>query len=302
MTPNRQDLINHIAHYAATGQIRDELVPFYDQDGKWCGAPVLWCRNSIFLPQLELIKSSCLPSSRRTLKTRHGTVLRTSFVWRGNESIDLIYSGILGSLVAEGNGTIHAASLRHVGGCLVSSTNKKVYLPNLREVGLNFQLMKTFDLQVPRLRYIGGRAQLLGRFPPQLETVGKSLGVYWCFNAESGRLRRVGDYLALSKAEAIRLPALEGIGGSLLLTLLVMSIDVPRLESIGGDFLAPCAERIRARRLRSIGGKVDTSSAKGFYNPRIRIGGAWTTYPGDVEQWARNEAARKAIKREEILL
>lgn len=302
MIPNRQDLINHIAHYTATGQIRDELIPFYDQNGKWCGSPMLWCRNSRFFPQLELIKSSCLPSSRRTLKTRHGTVLRTSFVWRGNQSIHLTYSSILGSLVAEGNGAIHAASLRHVVGCLVSSTNNRVYLPNLREVGLNFHLMKTFDLQVPRLRHIGGRAQLLGRFPPQLETVGKSLGVYWCFNAESDRLRRVGDYLALSKAEAIRLPALEDIGGSLLLTLLVKSIDIPRLESIGGDFLAPCAERIRARRLRRIGGNVDTSSAKNFYNPRIRIGGEWTTYPGDVEQWARNEAARRAMKGEDIFL
>jgi hypothetical protein len=47
---------------------------------------------------------------------------------------------------------------------------------------------------------------------------------------------------------------------------------------------------------------VDTSSAKGFYNPRIRVGGEWITYPGDVEDWNRNEAARKAMKQADILL
>jgi hypothetical protein len=106
----------------------------------------------------------------------------------------------------------------------------------------------------------------------------------------------------LTKAESIRLPELQRIGGSLLLTLLVKSIDVPKLESIGGDFMAPCAEHIRARALQSISGSVDTSSAKGFYNPRIRVGGEWTTYPGDVEDWHRRDVARKALKCKDILL
>ena len=214
----------------------------------------------------------------------------------------MTYSAISGSLIVDGDANIHAPCLRHVGGSLSASTNKNVYLPILNSVGSHFQVMRTFEVKVPRLRHVGGRAHILGHFPPRLETVGRSLAVYWCFNAESSCLRRVGDYLILTKAESIRLPMLESIGGSCLLTLLVKSIDVPKLESIGGDFLAPCAHDIRASALRAIGGQVDTSSAKGFYNPRIRVGGEWTTYPGDVEEWHRNESARRAMKGKDLLL
>lgn len=301
MNLNRQDIIKHIENFAVTGQIHDALVPCYDQDGKWCGAPCIW-RNNKLIPNLDLIKSSYLPPARRTLKDRHGTMLRTSFIWRGKESIQVTYSGIQGSLVVEGNANIHAACLRHVGGHLTSSTNKSVYLPNLRTVGGSYQMMHAFDVKVPRLRRVGGRAQILGHFPPQLETVGNTLGVYWCFKAESASLKHVGEFLILTKAEAIRFPVLETIGGGFLLTLLVKSIDVPKLESIGGDFFAPCAEHIRARALRNIGGNVDTSSAKGFYNTRIRVRGEWITYPGDVEEWHRNEAARRELKQRDILL
>ena len=298
---NKQDLIKHIENYAATGHIHDGLIPYYDQNGKWRGNPIVNIHTKA-MPCLKAIKSSHLPSSRRTSKESHGTRLKTSFVWKGDEDVRMKYSEISGNLTVEGNANIHASCLRYVRGSLYSSTTKKVYLPSLHSVGSNFQFMKTFELKIPRLRHIGGSAQILGQFPPRLETVGKSLGVYWCFRAESSFLRSVGDYICLTKAESIRLPELQRIGGSLLLTLLVKSVDVPKLESIGGDFLAPCAHHIRARTLRAIGGNVDTSSARGFYNPRIRVGGEWTTYPGDVEEWHRNEAARKVMKQADIFL
>jgi hypothetical protein len=298
---NKINLIRHIENYATTGHIHDELIPFYDQDGKWCGAPIFWLYAKT-ITRLKIIQSSYLPPSRRTLKDIHGTRLRTSFIWRGNEDVHMTYSEISGSLIVEGNANIHASCLRHVRGSLNSSTNKNVYLPNLTTVGSHLQLMQTFEVKIPRLRHVGGRTQILGQFPPRLETVGRSLGVYWCFRAESLSLRSVGDYICLTKAETIRLPVLERIGGSLLLTLLVKSVDVPKLETIGGDFMAPCAEHIRARALQSVGGNVDTSSAKGFYNARIRVRGEWITYPGDVEEWHRNEAARRALKQKDILL
>jgi hypothetical protein len=298
---NKQDLIKHIENYAATGHIHDELIPYYDQDGKWRGNPIVNIYTKA-MPCLKVIKSSHLPPSRRTSKEAHGTRLKTSFVWKGCGNVRMTYSEISGNMTVEGNANIHASCLRYVRGSLYSSTTEKVYLPSLHSVGSNFQFMKTFELKIPRLRHIAGSAQILGQFPPRLETVGRSLGVYWCFRAESSYLRSVGDYICLTKAESIRLPELQRIGGSLLLTLLVKSIDVPKLESIGGDFMAPCAEHIRARALQSISGSVDTSSAKGFYNPRIRVGGEWTTYPGDVEDWHRRDVARKALKCKDILL
>lgn len=298
---NKQDLIKHIENYAATGHIHDELIPYYDQDGKWRGNPIVNIYTKA-IPCLKGIKSSYLPSSRRTSREANGTRLKTSFVWKGDEDVRMIYSEISGNLTVEGNANIHASCLRYVQGSLYSSTTKKVYLPSLHSVGSNFHLLKTFEVKVPRLRHIAGSAQILGQFPPRLETVGRSLGVYWCFRAESSCLRSVGDYICLTKAESLRLPELQRIGGGLLLTLLVKSIDVSKLESIGGDFLAPCAEQIRARALRNIGGSVDTRSAKGFYTPRIKVGGEWITYPGDVEDWHRREAARRALKQSDIFL
>lgn len=298
---NKQDLIKHIENYAATGLIHDELIPYYDQDGKWRGNPIVNFYTKA-MPCLKIIKSSHLPPSRRTSKETHGTRLRTSFVWKGGGNVCMTYSEISGNMIVEGNANIHASCLRYVRGSMYSSTTEKVYLPSLHSVGLNFHFMKTFELKIPRLRHIAGSAQILGQFPPRLETVGRSLGVYWCFRAQSACLRHVGGYLILTKAEALRLPALTTIEGGLLLTLLVKSIDVPKLESIRGDFLAPCAEHIRARTLRSIGGSVDTRSAKGFYTPRIQVGGEWITYPGDVEDWHRREAARRALKQSDIFL
>jgi hypothetical protein len=65
-------------------------------------------------------------------------------------------------------------------------------------------------------------------------TVGDSLGLYWAFKAESTRLRHVGGYLVLTKAEVVRFPALESIGGSFVLTLLAKIVDVPKLNpSVG---------------------------------------------------------------------
>lgn len=295
------ELIKHIENYVATGYIHDELIPLYDQHGKWVGNPIINVYTKT-RPSLKSIRTSHLSSSRRTAKEAHGTRLKTSFVNKGDKDVRIKYSAVDGNLVVLGNANIHAAGLRSVGGHLFTTTKKKIYMPYLHTVGTNCHVMKTFDLFVPRLRHIGGSAQLMGQFPPRLESVGGSLGLYWCFYAHSSSLKSIGDYLILTKADAIHLPELEAIGGSLLLTLLAKSIHVPKLQSIGGDFLAPCAERIYARALRSIGGSADTSRCKGFYSPHIRVGGEWITYPGDVEDWHRRNAARKALKSPDILL
>lgn len=194
------------------------------------------------------------------------------------------------------NAVIHGACLRHVEGSVISSTHKRVYMPNLRTVGGHFEMMHSFEVTIPRLRSVGGRVKVVGYLPPRLETVGDALGLYWAFKAESTRLRQVGGYLVLTKAEVVRFPALESIGGSFMLTLLAKIVDVPKLQSIGGDFIAAAASRIRTPALRSVGGNMDSTSAKGYYHLRIQVGGEWRTYPGAVEEWKRNEAARRLLK------
>ena len=301
MNPETRIILNDIEKYLVTGIIPDALIPFYDQHGRWLGAPFVWFhikRN----PHLERIKSSYLPASRRTWRDRSGTILRTSYIWRGDKNVCMTYSKIKGSLIVEGNAMIDAPWLRVVGGSLIVTTSQRVSMPNLREVDGRFEVMQTFDLLVPRLHHIGGRAKMLGCIPPLLRTVGGSLGVYLCFHAESDRLKCVGDYLALTKAATVKLSDLESIGGSFLLTSLTHVIHTPRLHSVGGDFLAESAHDLRAPALRRVGGNLDTTSARGFYHPRINVQGEWAICPGDAEDWYRRDAARRAMKQDPIML
>ena len=301
MNPETRIILKHIEKYITTGTIADALIPYYDQHGKWFGAPGIWFHTNRN-PRLDRIKSSYLPAQRRIWRDRSGTILQTSYIWRGEKNVCMAYSKIKGSLIVEGNAMIDAPWLRVVGGSLIVTTSQRVCMPNLREVDGRFEVMQTFDLLVPRLHHIGGRAKMLGCIPPLLTTVGGSLGVYWCFVAESNRLKCVGDYLALTKAATINLSELESIGGSFLLTSLTHVIHTPRLHSVGGDFLAESAHDLRAPALRHVGGNLDTTSARGFYHPRINVQGAWAICPGDAEDWYRRDAARKAMKSRDILL
>ena len=301
MNPETKNILANMETYLATGVIHDDLVPYYDQNGKWFGAPIIWFHTRR-LSHLDRIKSSYLPVSRRTCRDRSGTILCTTFIWSSNKSVRLNYSRINGSLLVESNATIHAACLREVRGNLMSTTNRRVDLPNLRSVDGNFVFVQTFELHVPRLHHVGGRAKMLGSLPPRLTTVGRSLGLYWAFEAESDHLKSVGDYFALTKAEVVNFPQLETIGGSFLTTLKTHVIHVHTLRYVGGDFLADATHDLRAPALRIVGGNLDTTSAKEFYHPRIKVSGTWTTYPGDIEDWHRRDAARRALKSRDILL
>lgn len=301
MNPETKTILANIETYLATGEIPDDLIPYYDQNGRWLGAPCI-CFHIKRNPHLARVKTSYLHESRRTCADRTGTILRTSFTWRSKSPLLVKHSAIHGSLIVDSNAAIHGACLRHIGGSLITTTNKRVYLPFLRTVGGHFEAMGTFDLHVPRLKHVGGRAKMLGNIPPLLTTVGRCLGIYWCFAAESKQLKSVGDYLCLTKAEVVRFPELQTIGGGFLLTLLTHVVHAPKLQSIGGDLIAGAAHDLRLPALRKVEGNVDTSAAKGFYNPRIAVGGHWTTYPGDVEYWTHRDAARRAMKQAPIFL
>jgi hypothetical protein len=212
------------------------------------------------------------------------------------------YSKIKGSLIVEGKAMIHAPWLRVVEGSLMSTTSQRVCLPNLRQVNGHVDFMQTFDLRVPRLNHIGGQVKVMGCIPPLLKTVGKSLGVYWCFRVESDRLKCVGGHLVVTKAETVNLSGLGKIDGSFHLNLQTQVIQTPRLQSVGGDFLVESAHILRAPALRQVGVNLNSSSAKGVYHPRITVEGAWVICPGDAEDWWRRDAARKAMKGKAILL
>lgn len=293
----QREIIHYMSKYVVTGVIDDALIEFFDQHGKWCGDTIAW-ETPVPHSLLEKMTDSYLPASRRAYCSRLGSVLRTSFVQGGDEHIHTKHAEIHGSFIARGNAAIHAPLLRRIGGNLVSNTTRKVEMPWLSVVGGRVELLQTFLLRITRLRHVGGDMLIAGTLPPMLVSVGGRLGVYWAFSFAAIRLRWIGGCLVLSKSEEIRVPKLHSVGGGILLCHLAQRIVAPQLRSVGGDFLAGSLEIIEAPLLRIVKGDFDSSSAKGFYHPGIKVEGEWTVFPGAIREWELRDAARKAIRGE----
>lgn len=291
----QHELLKHIRNYHSSGVIHDALIPLFDQDGRWRGDQIRW-QGEASTPSLEGMRQVFLPSARRTRKCRSGTVLTTSFYWQGTETVQTTYCGIDGSFFIDGNAIIHAANLRHIGGHFLSKTAERIYVPNLKTVGGRVDLMRSFLLRAPRLRHVGGNVMLAGYMPPSLETVGGRLGVSWSFAFHAPKLKHVGGCLVPHKCTELIVPLLETVGGGLLVTHAATKIHAPTLRFVGGDFLAGSVADIRAPLLRSVTGDMDTSSARQYYHPAVKVGGQWTVCPGAVEDWVKREAARVAMR------
>ena len=119
----------YIKHYVLTSVISDSLIPYYDQNGRWCEESHQW---EFRLPKnfLNIMKDSYLPTSRRTTKHGLSTKLLTSFRWFGNDSTLIPYSEISGSLMV-GNVDVDAPCLRRVGIRLMLQSRGRVHLPFL---------------------------------------------------------------------------------------------------------------------------------------------------------------------------
>lgn len=297
MSMNQKQIIYHIRTYLATGIIKDTLIEFYDQNGKWRGDTIQWEQEAPHT-LLEQMNQSYLPASRRTCRSKLGTALRTSFVHYGDDHVHIVYAEIHGSLIVKGNAAIHTPNLRRIYGNFVSDTRNKVEMPWLSQVSGSVELLQTFLLRIPRLRCVGCNLLIAGMSPPLLRFVGGRLAVYWAFDFRAACLRWVGGSLVLSKAGDIHVPALESVGGSILLSHLARRIIAPRLKSVGGDFLAGSVEKIQMPCLRIVGGDFDTGNAIGFYDPAVQVEGDWTVFPRAIREWELRDAARKAIRGE----
>ncbi len=281
--------------YETTGIIPDELIPFYDQNGKWRGDSISWVSTA---PKaaLKAIRESHLPESRRTATSRSGPILLTALFWRSKQPLTICYAEIKGSLIVSTSVKIHAANLRRVGGHVIIRSSHKIYLPNLRTIGGKFECAKGFLLNAPRLREVGEACRLIGVVPPKLERVGGTMTSYWAFNWEAPCLKTVAGALLFHRAETVIAPMLEGVMGNLVVDSLTRKLTMPRLKYIGGDFLADNVTDLRAPLLRSIGGDMDTGSAVGFYHPDIRVGKSWKIHPTALNDWVIRQTARQALR------
>jgi hypothetical protein len=295
-TMKQPELLEHINTYAATGHIDDALIPFYDQKGRWRGDSIKW-QMPVSDSDLKMIQESHLDESRRIFQTDDGPVLLTSFYWHSSNAVTLTHIEIKGSVMITQNAFVHAAILRRVGGHFIANakTDRRIYLPSLQSVGGDFSVMRGFQLLAPRLGEVGGNLMVAGYIPPALMSVGGRLNVYNISKLEAEKLEFVGGCLTASKAEIVKFPLLTTIGGSCLMDA-AWIFHAPLLESIGGDFLAFNVTNIWVRRLRQIGGDMDTRSAKGFYHPAIKFGGNWMICSGAVDTWVAAEQAKEILR------
>lgn len=291
----QREIVRHIKAYAQTGIIHDALIPYYDQHGKWQGDSIL-CHQPASESLLAIIRKSHLPESKRATRSRGGPILLTSWCVRNKQESRLHYAEIRGSLIAHRSWSLQAIALRSIGGHFHGPTNHRICLPNLIHVGGNFEAAEGFSLYAPRLRTVGGRLKVAGSIPPMLESVSGSLSAFWCFQFEALKLKHVGGALIPHKAESVDAPVLESIGGGFLLGETAKRIKTPMLQSIGDDFYAGSVEFIRAHRLRSVGGDMDTRSDPKFYHPALRVTGDWVCNPDAIHYWVLRAQALDALR------
>lgn len=281
--------------YLSTGIIDDSLIRFFCQDGQWIGDKIVW-NYGTYVKALEQMQGAFLPASRRTLRCRAGSKLLTSFLWRQAAPANVPYCEVAGSVLVPSRAVIRAHSLRHVGTHFYTQSNNTIRLPNLIGVGGSFHTSQSCNLHAPRLRAVEGDCSLIGHSPPSLEEVGGSFCIRWAFSCTSEKLKSVGGTLDLHKSTHVELPVLTSVGGNLVASDLAKRILLPALEHIGGDFFASGALFISARSLRSVGGRIDSSSAPDFWRPSVTCRGEWYMYPEDMERWERRQLVRNAIR------
>lgn len=263
--------------------IHDELIPYFDQNGRWLGDRCSW-EHSVSVISRMRMRDAYLRRSRRTRRCRSGTILRTSFLWFKSTPALLTYCAIEGNVFIPARATVHAPNLRDVVGRFYSRTNKAIFTPYLQNVGGDFDVSETCLVRADRLRHVKGSVFIFGSDLPSLTTVGGSLSVKWVFDFRYRKLKSIGGGCELRSAIDVVMPALKSIGGDILIGK-AQRVQLSELEFIGGDFLAGCAEELHAPHLISVGGDINSESAVEFYRHTISCGGDWTMCPGDRDKW-----------------
>ncbi len=291
----QREILKLTKNFQSTGIIDDSLVPFFDQSGIWIGDKIGWTYRT-YVAALEVMKSAFLPAARRTEPCLAGKRLLTSFLWRESTPAYLPFTEVIGSVLVPSEVAIRAHSLRSVGTHFFTHSNKAILLPYLTEVRGNFDSARSSKLSAPRLKIVGGNCRSLNNFLPALEEVGGRYCIRWALNLSSVALSSVGGTLEIHKGTHIALPRLRTVGRNLVACDMTKVLRVPALESVGGDFFASGANFITTRRLKSVGGRIDSSRAPDFWRPSIACGGEWFMYPGDMERWERRKRAWIALR------
>ncbi len=288
------EILKHTEKYQTTGDIDNALIPYFNQHGKWVGDRYGW-RHYIWVTAMMRMRNAFLPISRRTRRTRAGTMLLTSFIWKKSSAVLITYCGIEGNVIIRNYSAIRAPNLRIVGGKFIASSNEILYLPYLSRVEGNYLVPNNFQSQAPRLHHVGGDVRIYGSTLPALKHVGGDYRPRWAFDFQTLKLVYVGGSLIPHKCTTMIAPRLENVGRDLCITQPVSTIDLTNLKSVGRHFLTTAYE-IKAPALSRVSGSLITHNAENFYNPCIQIGGIYKLHPLAEKKAKLRIAARHAIQ------
>lgn len=288
------EILKHTEKYKTTGDIDDALIPYFDQNGKWVGDRYGW-RHYIWVTAKMRMRNAFLPISRRTRRTRAGTILLTSFIWKKSSSVLITYCGIESNVIIRSNREIRAPNLRFIGGGFTTCSNKIMYLPYLSQVDGSYLVPYSYKVQASRLRHVGGDVRIYGNELPALKHVGGDYRPRWAFDFEALKLVYVGGSLIPHKCTTMIAPRLENVGRDLCITQPVSILDLSNLKTVGRHFLTTASE-IKAPTLSIVSGSLVTNNAEDFYNPCMQVGGTCRLHPLAEEKAKLRIAARHAIR------
>ncbi|MEI6607306.1 MAG: hypothetical protein WCP35_18490 [Verrucomicrobiota bacterium] len=284
-------ILDSIDHYARTGEIRDTLIPYFKQSGRWVGDCRNWAKATYKMAS-SIMHSAVLPEGRRTSVNDHGeTILLTSFHWKKRRDVEIRWFEVRGSIRIRSLEAVSAPNLRIVDGYIYSCTDNKVGLPSLVSVGGDLDFQTTPNLHVPKLASVGGSLMAIGCDLPCLETVGNRLWGYWRGTLHLPKLRSVGGSFEIEGAEKVIAPALKWVCYDLNL-LFTTVFCANMLEEVGGCLDASSASVFHAASLQAVGDSLHTAAAPDFYRPDFEDMVDWEMHPDARARWEMREAVR----------
>ena len=282
-----------IHHYSTTGVILDILIPYYTQQGRWCGDRRNW-RSSFSKKAALIMSKSILPSCRRIRICECESILLTSFHWRRKRLAIIPWAEVRGSIVIRSLESITARYLRSVSGDFYSRSISDVFLPRLTSVGGDMDLHETVKLYAPALAEVHGSLMVCDPNLPLLQSVGKRFWVPWSSNLHLPTLRFVGGDFDVAGSNSVIVPSLQWVGFSILLCYLTRIFSAPMLREVGGSLYASKAKVIHAAKLESVGDTLYTQSAIDYYKPVFARVFHWEMHPDAEYRWKMREAVRLA--------
>ena len=300
MIPDHK-VVDAIKHFARTGEIKDQIVPFFDQNGRWFGNRRNWLKSTSKIATVVMHQVALSESRRTGINGRGEPILMTSFVWKKRRAVVVPWYEVRGSIRIKSLESIVADNLHSVGGDFYSDTDAKVSLPNLRRVGGNFDFQATVRLHAPALAEVGGSLLIVECQLPKIEIVGNRLWGAWTGSLQLPNLRSVGGSMEIEGAECIIAPTLEWVGFDLTLSDFAIQFLAGRLKAVGGSLCAGSAKIFRAPKLEYVGDSLYTGLAPDYYRPDFEELVYWEMHPEAKLRWELRQSVRRAVRSQQSI-